>query len=137
NDWSPNAYIAGAGLVNVMTATLSPAATALVAGLEVDVLPNLANTTTTPTLNVNGLGAKTITKLGTAALAAGDYSTTAIAKFIYDGTEWQLQNPQTSSGGGGISGLTTGFIPKAASSTTIANSLLDDGATTASTLTYT
>lgn len=101
NDWSPNAYIAGAGSVNVMTATLVPAATALVAGLQVDVLPNLANTTTTPTLNVNGLGAKTITKLGTTALAAGDYTTTAIAEFVYDGTEWQLINPQTTSGGGG------------------------------------
>jgi hypothetical protein len=38
---------------------------------------------------------------------------------------------------GGISGLTTGVIPKAASSTTVANSALDDGATTANTLTYT
>lgn len=100
SDWSPNAYITGAGSVNVMTATLSPAATALSAGLRVEVLPNLANTTTTPTLNVNGLGAKTITKNGTVALVANDYTTTAIADFEYDGTEWQLLNPQTSSAGG-------------------------------------
>jgi hypothetical protein len=33
--------------------------------------------------------------------------------------------------------LTTGVIPKAASSTTVANSALDDGVTTANTLTYT
>jgi hypothetical protein len=38
--------------------------------------------------------------------------------------------------GGGISGLTTGYIPKASSPTAIANSLLDDGITTANTLTY-
>jgi hypothetical protein len=38
---------------------------------------------------------------------------------------------------GGISGLTTSKIPKAASSTTIADSALDDGLTTANTLTYT
>jgi hypothetical protein len=38
---------------------------------------------------------------------------------------------------GGISGLTTGYIPKAASSTSIANSHLDDGVTTASTITST
>lgn len=101
SDWSPNAYIAGAGSVNVMTATLVPAVTALVAGLRVQVLPNLANTTTTPTLNVNGLGAKTITKNGTAALIAGDYTTTAIADFEYDGTEFQLLNPQTAAAGGG------------------------------------
>ena len=87
--------------VNVMTATLAPVPASLTTGMSVSVLPNLANTTTTPTLNVNGLGAKTITKLGTTALAAGDYTTTAIAVFIYDGTHWQLQNPQTSAGGSG------------------------------------
>lgn len=41
------------------------------------------------------------------------------------------------SGGGGISGLTTGFIAKAASATTITNSLLDEGITTANVLTST
>lgn len=40
-------------------------------------------------------------------------------------------------GGGGISGLTTGFIPKAASATSIANSLCDEGITTANTVTCT
>ena len=100
SDFTPNAYIATTGAVNVMVATLSPAATALVAGLEINVLPNLANTTTTPTINVNGLGAKNITKLGTTALAVGDMTTTAVASLIYDGTQWQLKNPQTSAGGG-------------------------------------
>ena len=86
SDVSPPSYVAGGGSVNVMTATLSPAVTTLAAGLEVNILPNLANTTTTPTLNVSGLGAKTIKKNGTSALAAGDYTTTAITNFIYDGT---------------------------------------------------
>jgi hypothetical protein len=90
--------------VNALTATSS--ATSLVAGLEVDVLPNQSNTTTTPTLNLAALGAKTITKLGTAALVAGDYTNTAIAKFIYDGTGWELQNPQSAATGCG-----TGNIP--------------------------
>lgn len=39
--------------------------------------------------------------------------------------------------GGGLSGLTTGFIPKATSATTIGNSLCDEAITTANTLTCT
>jgi len=101
-------YVAAAGAVNVLTATLAPVPASLTTGLQVRILPNLANTTTTPTLNVNALGAKTITKLGTAALAAGDITTTAIAILVYDGTEWQLQNPQTGTGGGAGTVTTTG-----------------------------
>lgn len=40
-------------------------------------------------------------------------------------------------GAGSISGLTTGFLPKAASATTLNNSHIDDGITTASTITMT
>lgn len=101
SDWSPNAYAAGAGSVNVMTIALTPAATALTSGLVVWALPNLANTTTTPTLNVSSLGSKTITKCGTTALVASDYTTTALAEFIYDGTEFQLMNPQAVGCAGG------------------------------------
>ena len=75
--------------------TLTPPATALTAGLEVDFLPVAANTTTSPTLNVNSLGAVAITKSG-GALAANDLTHTTIAKVIYDGANWELQNPQTS-----------------------------------------
>lgn len=113
SDWSPNAYAVATGSVNVLAVALTPAATALTAGLEVDFLPNLANTTTTPTLNVNSLGAKTIMKLGTSALVVNDLTTTAVAKVIYDGTQWQLQNPQTAppsvslETAGGGAGITT------------------------------
>jgi hypothetical protein len=57
-------------------------------------LPLAANTLTAPTLAVNGLAATTITKCGTVALVANDLITTAIATVVYDGTYFELQNPQ-------------------------------------------
>lgn len=87
-------YVAGGGTAQAQTVTLASPATSLIAGLEINFLPIAANTGATPTLAVNGLTAKPITKLGTGALIAGDLSTTAIASVIYDGTEFQLQNPQ-------------------------------------------
>jgi hypothetical protein len=57
-----------------------------------------ANTSTTPTLNVNGLGAKKILRYGNQALAVGDLNPNAYALLIYDGTFWELLNPQTING---------------------------------------
>lgn len=94
---SPHYYATGGGTANAQTVTLSPAATALTAGMVVRWLPTANNTTTTPTLAVNGLTATTITKFGNSALVASDLTTTAIATAIYDGTTFELQNPQTSS----------------------------------------
>ena len=95
SDTSPNWYAADTGGADAAVVTLTPPATALTAGLEVDFLPVAANTTTSPTLNVNSLGAVAITKSG-GALAANDLTHTTIAKVIYDGANWELQNPQTS-----------------------------------------
>lgn len=164
-DVSPNQYVTGGGTAQAQTATLAPAATSLVAGLEVFWLPTAANTAAAPTLAVNGLTAKSITKLGTTALVANDLTTTAIADAIYDGTEWQLQNPQTASGSPSlvfpltVSGTTTsGGIPYFSSTTALTssgilntgflvkgggaggaptNSLCDEGHTTANVLTCT
>lgn len=136
-DLNATEYAAGGGTAQAQTATLAPAATSLATGLQVRWLPAAANTSAAPTLAVNGLTAKAITKFGTTALVANDLTTTAIAVAVYDGTEWQLLNPQTATGSGSISGLTTGYIPKASSSSNIANSACDDGITTASTVTCT
>jgi len=95
NDTTVPVYVAGGGTAQAQTATLVPAATALTTGLEVRWLPTAANTAAAPTLAVNGLTATAITKLGTAALLPGDLSTTAIADAIYDGTQFELQNPQS------------------------------------------
>jgi hypothetical protein len=49
-----------------------------------------ANTTTSVTLNLNGLGAKAITKNGATALAVGDIPSGAVVEVVYDGTQFQL-----------------------------------------------
>ena len=99
-DLSATVYVAGGGNAQAQTATLAPAVTALTNGLAVCWLPVAANTAAAPTLTVNATAAEPITKLGTTALVANDLTTTAVACAIYDGTEFQLQNPQTISSGG-------------------------------------
>lgn len=94
-DTSVNWYAAAGGSANAQTVTLSPAVPALVNGLEVSFLPVAANTTTTPTLAVNGLTATTITKCGHTALVAGDLALVSYAQVIYDGTDFVLLNPQS------------------------------------------
>ena len=93
-------YAAGGGSANAQTVTLAPAVGSLTTGLKVCWKPTAANSTTTPTLAVNGLTATTLIKVGGAALAANDLTTTAIACAIYDGTNFELQNPQTTTAAG-------------------------------------
>jgi len=88
-------YAADTGSANALVATVLSCPTAYTSGQTIRVLPGHANTTTTPTLNFCNLGTKTITKFGQSALAASDLLTTAIAVFIYDGTDMELQNPAT------------------------------------------
>lgn len=93
SDIGSETYIAGGGTAQAQTVTLSPAAASLT-GLTVRWLPAAANTGAAPTLAVNGLTATSITKCGTAALVANDLTTTAVATATYDGTQFQLLNPQ-------------------------------------------
>lgn len=108
------------GLVNALAGTLSPAIAAYAAGLRVTCTPNLANTTTTPTLNLNALGAKTIKKRdssGTAvALAAGDYNASGPFDFEFNGTDFILLNAANS--GGNLTGGLNGKLTTVASATT-------------------
>lgn len=124
SDTGPNTAAVCTGTVNALVLTITQPATDLSYGLQVQCTPNLANTTTTPTLNVSGLGTKTITKNGGAALAANDLTTTAVAFFFYDGTEFQLIDPQTSSSAGGVTctGCTANTISKTTGTGTLGNS---------------
>lgn len=94
NNLSAPLYAAGGGTAQAQTVTLSPAATSLQPGLVVRWKPAAANTAAAPTLQVNTLTAPNIVKCGTTALVANDLTTSAVAVAVYDGTYWQLLNPQ-------------------------------------------
>lgn len=85
------------GLVNVLAGTLTPAIAAYpTTGMLFFIRPNLANTTTTPTVALNGLSAITLTRYGGQALVASDLITTQDAMiFMPDATHMALLNPQT------------------------------------------
>src|SRR5208282_1448676 len=91
-------YIAGGGTAQAQTVMLSSNIASLGSGLTFCFLPAAANTAAAPGLVVTGASAfasKPVTKLGATALVANDMTTAAVACVIYDGTEYQLQNPQT------------------------------------------
>jgi hypothetical protein len=76
-------YATNTGAVNVYVVTLTPVPTAYVAGMRVCAQITVTNTSTSPTLNVNGLGAKTIRKSAGVSLNVGDLVSNGIYEFIY------------------------------------------------------
>ena len=72
----------------------TPSGFVLYNGATVTVKFNSANSTSTPTLNVNGTGAKTIKSYTGAALSAAEYTWPAGAAitFTYDGSYWRMQD---------------------------------------------
>ncbi len=90
------------GIADAYAVALSPAVVAYTDGLLVSFTPTHNNATTTPTLNINGIGAKTITR-GSGAVMADDIDTSTIADLIYSAAadEFTLLNPFQGWGGGG------------------------------------
>ena len=82
------------GTANAQKIAYSPATTALTVGQVVSWVPSHANTTAT-TLVVDAIASKPVVKLGGAALIANDLVTTAIAVAWYDGTSFELIDPQS------------------------------------------
>lgn len=99
-------YAVDTGSVNALVAVVPSCPSSYTTGAEFKIKPANNNTTSTPTLNVCGLGAKTIVKLNGAVLAAGDMTTSTIADLFYDGTNMELQNPLTN-GTGSVSSIAT------------------------------
>lgn len=86
------------GTVNAITATFSPAFTSLAAcaGYVLALPLTGANSTTTPTLNIDGLGAKTIVKGSNEALAVANIpGADFVGLFVYDASldKFQMVNP--------------------------------------------
>lgn len=102
-----------AGTADAITATFSPPFTAYTANMKIRWTSGGANTVTAPTINVDGLGAKTIKQGAGAALAAGNLGASgAIHEAIYNGTDFILLNPLASASAG--VGQQTIWVPAAA-----------------------
>ncbi len=87
-------FTTATGTVDVLTAILGITPQSLVDGMQVHVRTPGQNTSLTPTLNLNALGAKTITKNNGGALAPGDLNGEAILRYVSSGTRWELLNPK-------------------------------------------
>lgn len=79
------------GSSNAYVLSITPAITAYADGERLRIKASFANSGAA-TINVNGLGAKALTKNGTTALASGDLVSGTIYDIQYDGTQFQVLN---------------------------------------------
>lgn len=87
------------GSADALTATCSPTMPSLADRTKLFLRAAAANATTTPTINPDSLGAKTIVKEGNSALAAGDIAGAGHELILIRHTSpdvWELLNPATS-----------------------------------------
>jgi hypothetical protein len=80
---------------DTITASATPTPTAYAAGQTFRFIAAATNTGAV-TLNVSGLGVKSVTKEGTTALVAGDILSGQVVTVTYDGTQFQLVTPRVS-----------------------------------------
>jgi hypothetical protein len=88
-------YAAASG-TNAYTVTLSPAPSAYTTGMTVYFVAANANTSAS-SLNVNGLGAKSIKKAVSTDLAMGDINAGQAVSVMYDGANFQLLSGSSNS----------------------------------------
>jgi len=102
-----------AGGTTTYTLTPSVAIAAYATGQEFVIKMNATNTGAS-TINISGLGAKSLTKGGATALASGDLLIDAVYKIVYDGTQFQVS---------GISASTTTAATRAEVATGTSNTV--------------
>lgn len=85
-------YYADTGAADAYVITPAPVIAVLGIGMSWDVKIANANLTTTPTLNVNGIGVKTVVQKDGTAFPIGGLAVGAIVNFKYDGTHMQANS---------------------------------------------
>ena len=102
---SSHVYAAdGSTTANTHTLTLSPAVTSYVAGQRF-IFKSGSTNTGAATLNVNGLGTKSLVKGVSTALVAGDITSGEVVEAVYDGTNFQI--PTLGTGAISFTSITT------------------------------
>lgn len=80
------------GTGDAITASTSPAVTSYMTGSKWVYTPTNANTISNPTINIDGLGAKTITQSNGAGLWSGALVVGTPYELAYDGTNFRVQS---------------------------------------------
>jgi hypothetical protein len=83
--------VSASGSQTTYTCTSTSVSTSLVTGMRVLWVPDQTNSGTTPTLNINTLGAKTIVHQNGTALVVGEFTVGAPVDLYYDGTNWKTE----------------------------------------------
>jgi len=91
-DALPNWGGTAGGSVNALTLTLAPAPTAYTAGMVIRFITSGANTDPAVTINVNGLGVKTISNSEGNDIGVGNFANNELIEAVYDGTKFRGSN---------------------------------------------
>jgi len=93
------AFGIGGGTAQAQTATVAIVAYSYIPGMRFMYIPTQTNTAINPTINLNGLGAKTAYRgcgaNPVASVVAGDILANVPCDCLYDGTYIRIMNPQT------------------------------------------
>lgn len=115
----PIQWAVASGTVNAITAAFNPTIASVTDGFPVAVRLSGTNTSTTPTLAVDGTGVHTIVKQFNEALEPGDLPSEAFFRFNGTNNTWVLENPATmwreitewAIAGGSADAITVAYTP--------------------------
>lgn len=109
-------WLTGVTGTDTITATVTPAFGSYTAGQSFRFIAAGDNAGTSVTLNINSVGAASVTKTGSTALAAGDLKSGAVITVTYDGSRFQVIS---GAGGASTANMTTQVANGGAASYTL------------------